>query len=107
MRVRHAILPSGSAKAATAMPAAGTPVLRSPSGPRATGPGRRDPIATSRSRSGPVTPARASERDVAVLLGRVRVALVAEQRQRVAQARARVAGANDLVDVAQLGRHVG
>src|SRR2546426_7043524 len=44
-----------------------------------------------------------SERDVAMLLGRVPVALVLQHLERPDQARARVGGLEDLVDVAELG----
>src|ERR1700690_2056955 len=47
------------------------------------------------------------EGDVPMLPGGVRVPLVAEEPERAAQAGARVARADDLVDVAELGRHVG
>src|SRR2546426_6021700 len=47
-----------------------------------------------------------SEWDVAMLLGRVPVALVLQHLERADQARARVGGLDDLVDVAELGGHV-
>src|SRR5262245_64841848 len=45
-----------------------------------------------------------SERDVAMLLRRVLVALVGEHLERGDETRARVLGLDDLVDVAELGR---
>src|SRR2546429_7715474 len=47
-----------------------------------------------------------SEWNVAMLLGRVPVALVLQHLERADQARARVGGLDDLVDVAELGGHV-
>src|SRR2546426_4470994 len=48
-----------------------------------------------------------SERDVAMLLGRVPVALVLQHLERADEARAGVGGLDDLVDVAELGGLVG